>query len=84
MLRDQHGLELAQNRGSTKIPYSCFCTLLINKTVLILPLVKDIGLYFVAIFDSYNSTAQLWKKKYHVLYVEVNFSLFSCCHLLLT
>lgn len=62
MLRDQHGLELAQNWGSTKIPYSCFCTL-INKTVLILSVVKDIGLYFVAIFDSYNSTEQLWKKK---------------------
>lgn len=63
MLRDQHGLELAQNWGSTKIPYSCFCTLLINETVLILSVVKDIGLYFVAIFDSYNYTEQLWKKK---------------------
>lgn len=63
MLRDQHGLEPAQNWGSIKIPYSCFCTLLINKTVLVLSVVKDIGLYFVDIFNSYNSTEQLWGKK---------------------
>lgn len=67
-----------------KIPYGHFCTLLVSDTVLILSVVSSGGYRSVVLqtfFDSYNSIEQLWRKKkitLHVLYLEVNFSLFLC------